>query len=79
MRTFFQKVGDRMPMSEAVHLPSCLTKVDIYELAKDDLTQGGLHCCSISMMYEIWKSEFDNVKIPKVRSLLVEVRSVHKL
>ena len=27
MRTFFQKVGDRMPMSEAVHLPSCLTKV----------------------------------------------------
>lgn len=68
MRSFFQKVGDHMPMSEAIHLPSCLTKVDIYELAREDLTQGGLQCCSASQMYEIWNKEFKNVKIPKVLS-----------
>lgn len=66
LRSFFQKVGDRMPMEDALHLPSCLTKCDVYELARDDLTQGGLECPSISQMYGIWKKEFKNVKIPKV-------------
>lgn len=66
MRSFFGKLGDRMPMSDAIHLPSCLTKHDVYELAKDDLTQGGLSCCSPSHLYEVWKTEFPNVKIPKV-------------
>ena len=37
LRTFFDKVGDRMPMSTAIHLPSCLTKLDVYSLAYDDL------------------------------------------
>lgn len=66
LRSFFQKMGDQMPMSKTIHLPSCLTKVDVYELAKEDLTQGGLECCSESTMYDIWKKEFGNVKIPKV-------------
>lgn len=66
LRMFIDKVGDRMPTSTAVHLPSCLTKSDIYTLASDDLTQGGLKCCKISMFYEIWKQHFPNVKIPKV-------------
>lgn len=67
MRSFFNKIGYRMPMSEDLHLLSCLTKVDIYELAKEDLMQGGLECCSVSQMYEVWKKHFKNVKIPKVK------------
>ena len=66
MRSFFEKIGDRMPMSNDVHLPSCLTKSDVYDLAKDDLTQGDLACCSPSQMYELWKTDFSHVKIPKV-------------
>lgn len=66
MRSFFSKVGDRMPMSTDVHLPSCLTKADVYEPAGDDLTQGGLQCCSASQFYAIWNSNFNHVKIPKV-------------
>lgn len=66
LRSFFGKIGDRMPMSDTINLPSCLTKHDVYELAKDDLTQGGLSCCSPSHLYEVWKTEFPNVKIPKV-------------
>ncbi len=32
LRTFSKKVGDRMPTSSAIHLPSCLTKADVYTL-----------------------------------------------
>ena len=60
-----------MPMCKELHLPSCLTKVDVYDLARDDLTQGGLSCCSASQMYELWKREFPHVKIPKVRIVFV--------
>ena len=66
LRMFIEKVGDRMPTSAAIHLPSCLTKYDVYSLARDDLTQGGLECCKLSTFYDIWKRTFDNVKIPKV-------------
>ena len=66
LRSFVQKVGDQMPTSTDVHLPSCLTKADVYAIAVDDLTQGGLKCCKMSTFYHIWKSEFPHVKIPKV-------------
>ena len=66
MKSFFLKIGDSMPMSEEIHLPSCLTRTDVYELAKCDLTQGGLSCPSLSYMYELWRKEFSLVKIPKV-------------
>lgn len=66
LRTFVDKVGDRMPTSTAVHLPACLTKADVFSLASDNLSQGGLQCCKISTFYEIWKRSFPNVKIPKV-------------
>ena len=68
LRTFFDKVGDRMPMSTAIHLPSCLTKSDVYSLAYDDLSQGGLQCCKLSTFYDIWQKHFPTVKIPKVKS-----------
>lgn len=66
LRIFVDKVGDKMPTSMVTHLPSCLTKADVYCLAHDDLTQGGLECCKISNFYKIWKQTFSNVKIPKV-------------
>ena len=66
LRTFIQKIGDRMPTKDEIHLPSCLTRADVYALAVDDLSQGGLHCCKLSTFYDVWKSHFPNVKIPKV-------------
>lgn len=54
LRTFTEKVGDRMPTSSEIHLPACLTKADVFSLASDDLSQGGLQCCSMSTFYEIW-------------------------
>lgn len=79
MRSFFSKVGDHMPMSDDLHLPSCLTRVDVYQLAKDDLTQGGLPCCSLPHMYKVWNDEFAHVKIPKVKSMHVLIVSFNHL
>ena len=55
-----------MPVKTEIHLPSCLTKGDVYALAVDDLSQGGLESCKISKFYQIWQQEFPHVKIPKV-------------
>ena len=57
-----------MPMSKDIHLPSCLTKADVYDLACDDLTEGGMQCCSKTTFYRVWRTEFSHVKIPKVCS-----------
>ena len=43
LRLFIAKVGDKLPTKEGIHLPSCLTKADIYALASDDLSQGVLN------------------------------------
>ena len=71
LRIFIDKVGDKLPTSNLTHLPSCLTKADVYSLAYDDLTQGGLECCKISTFYNIWKRDFSSVKIPKVLTKLL--------
>ena len=31
-------------MNSLIHLPACLTKADVYNLAYDDLTQNGVLC-----------------------------------
>ena len=53
IRIFFDKVGDCMPAKTLIHLPSCLTKSDVYALAVDDLSQGGLECCKKSTFYQV--------------------------
>lgn len=68
MRSFFDKVGDRLPMQETVHLPACLTKNEVFQLCQDDLTKVDIECCGQSTFYTVWKSEFANVSIPKVSS-----------
>ena len=67
LRMFIKKLGDHMPMKDEIHLPTCLTKFDVYMLAADDLSQGNLQCCGMSTFYRIWAAEFPNVKIPQVR------------
>ena len=66
LRSFFSKIADHMPTKKEMHVPSCLTKADVFALAVDDLTQGGLQCCKMSTFYDVWKTNFPNVKIPKV-------------
>ena len=66
MRAFFNKLGDRLPMQDSIHLPSCLTKREVYLLAKEDLTQAGLACCGHATFFALWKDHFPTVTIPQV-------------
>ena len=64
LNAFIGKIGDRMPSSRDIHLPSCLSKLDIYHLASDDL--GRDNTISESSFYNLWTEKFSHVKIPKV-------------
>ena len=75
LRIFVDKVGDRMPTDGTIHLPSCLTKSDVYNLAQEDLSQGGVPMCSRSSFFRLWKNDFKHVKIPPVSSNRVTVYS----
>lgn len=66
LHMFITKLGDQMPTDGKIHLPSCLTKSDIFELASEDLSVGGVSVCSKSSFFELWKKEFQHVKIPPV-------------
>ena len=68
---FVDKVGDRMPTDGTIHLPSCLTKSDVYNLAQEDLSQGGIPMCSRSSFFRLWKNDFKHVKIPPVSSNII--------
>ena len=48
LRMFVDKVGDRTPTDGTIHLPSCLTKCNLYDLAQQDLSDGGMSACSRS-------------------------------
>ena len=52
---------------------------DVYALAVDDLTQGGLECSKMSTFYEVWNSEFPNVKIPKVFLIIINLSNSSKI
>ena len=57
LRMFVDKIGDRMPTDGTIHLPSCLTKSDVYDLAWHDLSSGGLVVSSRSSFFQLWKKD----------------------
>ncbi len=69
LRTFIDKIGDRMPTDGSIHLPSCMTKSDVFDLARHDLSSGGLVVCSRSSFFQLWRRDFQHVKIPPVSIL----------
>lgn len=77
LRMFVEKVGDRMPTDGSIHLPSCLTKVDVYDLAQHDLGEGGIKVCSRSTFFQLWKSDFSHVKIPPVSTFIYNEVCMH--
>ena len=66
LHSFVKRVGDHMPTDGTIHLPSCLTKSDVYELACEDLTDGNIPMCSRSTFFSMWSKDFKHVKIPPV-------------
>jgi len=72
MAQYFKRIGDKMPHVDQIHLPHGLTKQDVYQKMKQDLSQQGvLFTISQAHFYAIWKSCFSNVHIPKVSYVYV--------
>ncbi|XP_033108986.1 uncharacterized protein LOC117110398 [Anneissia japonica] len=63
---FCNEYGDKMPMNDQIHLPSTLTKHDVYEHMKDDFELGNEDVCALVTFYKMWTSEFRHVVIPEV-------------
>ena len=70
MERYFNRLGDKMPHLQQLHLPSFLSKKMVYELMVQDLSDEGLckpDIISSSHFYAVWKDKFHNCIIPKVR------------
>ena len=66
-------IGDKMPNSKQIHLPSWDTIKDIYGRYKDDMIKQMLDESTIisrSMFYKIWEDDFPHAVIPEVRTMI---------
>ena len=71
MDSFFTRIGDRMPDRPTIHLPSSLSKISIYQNMTEELQQRGKSVViSQSQFFDVWKTHFGHVTIPKVHCRL---------
>ena len=68
MDSYFQRIGDKRPDKNWIYLPTCLTLNKIYEMMTNELCQGETsQSVSYPKFCQIFKDDFKNVSIPKVR------------
>ena len=73
MRLFFGRIGDKMPDSLAINLPSYLDNRIIYGYLKDDLAQRKEQPICYSQFCRIMNKDFPDVFIPKVTLTVIKV------
>lgn len=69
MEHYFNRIGDKMPHVEQIHLPHFLSKKMVYELMVQDVLDQGIcrrNIISSSHFYALWRQEYRNCIIPKV-------------
>lgn len=66
MSHYFNKIGDRMPHIQQLHLPCFLSKKMVYSMMLQDFNDDGCDIISCSHFYKLWDKEFMHVLIPKV-------------
>ena len=67
LEKFASEFGDKMPDSNQVHLPSALTRKDVYHRMLEEVGSGSdENVCSLSYFLNLWRAEHKNIVIPKV-------------
>ena len=69
MESYFETVGDHQPDCDRLHLPSFLTKREVYERMTREMKENGLRdedIISQSQFYSVWETNFHRVMIPEV-------------
>jgi len=73
MQRYFDLVGDHMPNTEKIHLPSWESQKNVNERYKDDvMTQLGDETpefVSLRTFYRLWGEDFQHIVIPEVSSM----------
>ena len=65
---FFALMGERMPDRATVHLPSCLSKLSVYQRMNAEMKERKkTQIISQSQFFQLWKTSFSHVTIPKVK------------
>ena len=68
MEGFFALMGERMPDRATVHLPSCLSKLSVYQRMNAEMKERKkTQIISQSQFFQLWKTSFSHVTIPKVK------------
>ncbi|XP_071944310.1 uncharacterized protein [Antedon mediterranea] len=63
---FCNEYGDQMPTNGQIHLPSTLTKHDVYMHMKDEFELRNEDVCALATFYKFWCVEFKHIVIPEV-------------
>lgn len=69
LSSYAKRIGEKMPHTQQIHLPSFLTKMAVYDMMVIELTEQALlknEIISLSHVYGMWVTEFPNCTIPKV-------------
>ena len=69
MKRYFDLVGDHMPHTERIHLPSWESQKFVFERYREDIiSHGGEHAEVVALrtFYRLWAEEFSYVVIPEV-------------
>lgn len=70
MKVFFDSIGEHMPHTKQTHLPSFLTKGEVYQRMISEMEESGIEesgVISRSQFYSLWDLHFSHVVIPQVR------------
>ena len=71
MKVFFDSIGEHMPHTKQIHLPSFLTKGEVYQRMISEMEESGIEesgVISRSQFYSLWDLHFSHVVIPQVRN-----------
>ena len=67
MKLTFNRIGDKMPDTLAVNLPSYLDNCMIHGYMKEDFAKLGEEVVSYSQFCRLMKLDFPDVLIPKIQ------------
>lgn len=67
LQFFVSCVGQYQPDNKTIHLPSCFTRLSVYQRMCEENESFSGPSIGISQFYAIWRDHFSHVLIPKVR------------
>ena len=72
LQFFVSCVGQYQPDNKTIHLPSCFTRLSIYQRMCEENASFDATSVGVSQFYSIFREHFPHVLIPKVSLLVMQ-------